>query len=85
MDKQIQKAKQVEITSLYKGQLRQTGKSLIGQCPFHEDRVASFAVYPQTNTYFCFSGCGFGDAIEFYRKTYKVDFKTAVKELSHGI
>ena len=75
------KAKQVPITNLYKGSLRQTGKSLIGQCPWHNDRVASFAVFPATNTYFCFSGCGYGDSIEFYRKTHKVDFKTAIKEL----
>lgn len=81
MDKQIQKAKAVPITTLYKGQLKPTGKSLIGQCPFHEDRVASFAYYPATNTYFCFGGCGYGDSIQFYMKMHKLNFKEAVKEM----
>ena len=81
MDKQIQKAKAIPITSLYKGQLRQTGKTLFGHCPWHKDDTPSFAIYPSTNTYNCFGGCQWGDSIQFWMKTYNVDFKTAVKEL----
>ncbi len=34
-------------------------------CPFHEEKTASFTVYPKTNTFHCF-GCGVsGDTIEF--------------------
>lgn len=81
MNDLIKKAKAIPITSLYKGKLRQSGKSLIGQCVFHEDRVASFAYYPATNTYFCFGGCGFGDSIQFYMKLHKLKFVEAVKEM----
>ena len=82
MDKLIKKAKQVPIISLYKGQLKHSGKSLIGKCPFHEDNIASFAYYPATNTYFCFSGCGYGDSIDFYQKLHKLNFKESVKEMA---
>lgn len=39
-------------------------------CPFHEDKTPSLQIYPQTNTYCCFSSncsAGTGDVIEFIR------------------
>lgn len=39
-------------------------------CPFHPDKTPSLQVYPQTNTYCCFStncSAGTGDGIEFIR------------------
>jgi DNA primase len=46
-------------------QLRPSGNNLVGLCPFHEDRVPSFTVYPATGTFHCY-GCGkHGDVISF--------------------
>jgi DNA primase len=46
-------------------QLRPSGSNLIGLCPFHEDRIPSFTVYPATGTFHCY-GCGkHGDVISF--------------------
>jgi DNA primase len=46
-------------------QLRPSGSNLVGLCPFHEDRIPSFTVYPATGTFHCF-GCGkHGDVISF--------------------
>lgn len=81
MDQLIKRAKQIPITSLYKGELKHSGRCLIGKCPFHEDRVSSFAIYPETNSFYCFSGCGGGDSITFYMKLHDVDFKEAIKKL----
>lgn len=39
-------------------------------CPFHKDKTPSLQIYPQTNTYCCFSSncnAGTGDVIEFIR------------------
>lgn len=82
MDKKT-KAKAVKIEDLYKGELKRFGSVLRGLCPFHKDSgTPNFTVYPQTNSCYCFKGCGGGDSIWFYMKLKKVDFKTAIKELA---
>lgn len=53
-----------------------------GQCPFHDDQVASFSVNPQENYWHCFAGCGGGSIIDFWMNWRKADFVTAVAELS---
>jgi DNA primase len=81
-NEQLDKAKLYPLENLYKGELKRTGKVLMGRCPFHQEDTASFAIYPQTNTYHCF-GCGSsGDSVEFYSKINGVDFKTSLEELS---
>lgn len=77
----VQKAKKYNIEKLYPGELKQTGGILLGTCPFHKDDTPSFAYYPKTNTWHCFSGCEGSDAIAFYMKLHSVDFKTAVEAL----
>jgi len=77
----LERAKRVPITSLYKGDLKQSGRVLMGTCPFHDDHNPSFALYESTNSFFCFAGCGGGDIITLYQKLHDVDFKTAIKEL----
>lgn len=80
-DTKIEKAKQFPIESMYSGSLKKTGHVLMGKCLFHQDDTPSLAIYPDTNTFYCFS-CGLGgDAIAFYMKLHAVDFKTAVEDL----
>jgi len=46
-------------------QLRPSGNNFVGLCPFHEDRIPSFTIYPATDTFHCY-GCGkHGDVISF--------------------
>ena len=43
----------------------------MARCPFHEDKTPSLQVYPETNTYCCFSSncnAGTGDQIQFIEK-----------------
>jgi DNA primase len=50
-------------------------------CPFHEDKTPSFQVYPQTNTWCCFSSnckAGTGDQIQFIELYEKLNKHEAI-------
>jgi DNA primase len=50
----------------------------MGRCCFHEDRVPSLAVYPESQTFHCF-GCGKGgDVITFLMELEGVSFREAL-------
>lgn len=46
-------------------QLRKTGARYKGKCPFHDERTASFVVYPETRSFYCFGCMAAGDVIDF--------------------
>lgn len=78
-----QRAKQVKITSLYQGELRESGKTLIGKCPLHNDTGnPNFRIYPETNSFHCFSCGKGGDVIQFMRDLKGLSFVEAMKELN---
>lgn len=45
-----------------------SGNPLMGPCPFHQDSTPSFAVYPSSQTYYCFGCRESGDIITFAQK-----------------
>ena len=58
------------------------GADLIGRCPFHEERTASFAVSREAGLFHCF-GCGAGgDVIRFIERLQHVSFPEAVRRLA---
>lgn len=62
--------------------LKRRGSTLIGLCPFHNEKTPSFTVYPETNSFYCF-GCGAGgDAVRFLRNIENLDYIDAVKILA---
>lgn len=62
--------------------LRRRGKTLVGLCPFHNEKTPSFTVYPDTNSFYCF-GCGAGgDVISFIRRIDNLDYVEAVKAVA---
>jgi len=62
--------------------LKQSGSSLKGLCPFHNEKTPSFHVFPGTGTWHCF-GCGAGgDVITFVMRYGNLTFREALEELA---
>ncbi len=62
--------------------LKKRGSRLFGCCPFHQEKTASFCVYPDSDTFYCF-GCGErGNSISFLMKHENMEFPEAVKALA---
>jgi len=65
--------------------LRRSGRLLMGLCPFHNEKTGSFAVYPDSSSFYCF-GCGAGgDAVSFLMRMERLDYIEAVKALSQRV
>ena len=59
--------------------LARKGSSLMGLCPFHDEKTASFSVTPVRNMWHCF-GCGEGgDTIDFVQRIEGLTFPEAVE------
>lgn len=65
-------------------QLKRAGRIYKGLCPFHSERTPSFAVYPETQSYYCF-GCGAaGDVINFVKEINGYSYIETVKLLAQN-
>ncbi len=63
-------------------QLKKSGSSYKGLCPFHSEKTPSFHVFPQTNTWKCF-GCGAGgDIFTFVEKRENLPFPDVLRMLA---
>ncbi len=73
-----------DITNVISGyvNLKRRGRNMVGLCPFHGEKTASFTVYPETESFYCF-GCGVGgDVVSFIRRIENLDYIDAVKLLA---
>jgi DNA primase len=71
----------VDLVSNYV-QLKKTGRSYKGLCPFHQEKTPSFVVFPESGNFHCF-GCGRGgDVFTFYMGVEHVEFREALQELA---
>lgn len=62
--------------------LKKTGASYKGLCPFHDEKSPSFMIQKGDKHYHCF-GCGaHGDAIQFLMSHLKLNFLEAVENLA---
>jgi len=60
-------------------------RSISVRCPFHSDGSPSIAIYPNTNTFKCFTGCNdgrVGDVIDVVRLANGIDIKEAIATLA---
>ena len=66
-------------------ELKTSGRCLLARCPFHEDHTPSLAVFPFTQTWWCF-GCGIGgDVFAFVQRIEQLTFKEAIRLLDGEI
>ena len=76
-----QRVNLVEVLSSYVD-LKKTGASYKGLCPFHDEKSPSFVVQKGDTHYHCF-GCGaHGDSIQFLMTHQKMSFSDAVESLA---
>jgi DNA primase len=62
--------------------LRKSGTSFKGLCPFHQEKTASFYVFPASHTFVCF-GCGKkGSAFDWLMEREHLDFGEALRSLA---
>ncbi|MDR2074795.1 MAG: DNA primase [Holosporales bacterium] len=61
------------------------GRELVGHCPFHSEKTASFFVNDEKGKYYCF-GCGAkGDIFSYIVQSKGVTFMQAVEQMAHEI
>lgn len=62
--------------------LKRRGRNNVGLCPFHSEKTASFTVYDESQSFYCF-GCGAGgDVISFVKRIENLDYIEAVRFLA---
>ena len=62
--------------------LKKQGRSLVGLCPFHDDKSPSFSVTPEKGMYYCFSCGAGGDTLKFIQEIDGTSFTDAVLGLA---
>ena len=63
-------------------ELKKSGRSYKGRCPFHEEKSASFYVTPELKRFKCFGCQAGGDAIAFVQRYLGKSFVDAVRDLA---
>ena len=58
------------------------GTSLVGLCPFHQEKTPSFNVIPHKDMYYCFGCQAGGDVFAFLMQVEGLSFVEVVKELA---
>ena len=58
--------------------LKQVGTTLVGLCPFHDEKTPSFKIDTTKNRYHCFGCDATGDLIDFIQMFHKASYQTAV-------
>lgn len=72
----------VDLVQGYVPDLKRTGRSYKGKCPFHQEKTPSFVVFPDSQNFHCF-GCGKGgDLFTFHMLIEGVEFRDALKDLA---
>lgn len=73
----------VELIQTNGVQLRKAGRNFTGLCPFHPNtRTPAFYVFPDTQSYYCFSCHKAGDAFTFLMERQGLQFGDALTQLA---
>ncbi len=64
-------------------ELRRTGRSFTGFCPFHPNsRTPAFVVYPDTQSFYCFGCHAAGTVFDYVMRQQGLDFPEALRVLA---
>ena len=63
-------------------ELRLEGRSLVGLCPFHDEKTPSFKVDSEKQLYKCFGCDAGGDVFTFIQQIDGIDFRTSLSKLA---
>jgi DNA primase len=63
--------------------LQKSGNNYTGLCPFHDDHKPSFAVYPSSGNFHCFSCSKHGDVIDFLMAIEHLSFSETMEALDY--
>jgi DNA primase len=66
-------------------ELRKSGRSFKGKCPFHQEKSASFYVTPDIRRFKCFGCQAGGDVIAFVQRYLGKTFVDAVRDLAREV
>ncbi len=62
--------------------LKSKGNTMVGLCPFHNEKTPSFTVYLDTQSYYCFGCSNGGDCVTFIKNIENLDYGEAVRYLA---
>jgi len=62
--------------------LRPSGRTYVGRCCFHDDRLPSLVVYPDTQSFYCFGCQKGGDVLRFLMEREHLSFPEALEVLA---
>ena len=72
----------VAVVTRHGVELKKSGRSLKGCCPFHQEKTPSFYVWPDTRRYKCFGCQSGGDCISFVQRLLGKTFVDTVRDLA---
>ena len=72
-----------DVIARYGIQLRPSGRTLVGRCPFHADGGRpNLHIYPDSGSFYCYRCALGGDVISFVQRIEGVGFSRAVQRLA---
>lgn len=82
IDEVKQKLDIIDIASQYT-KLQKSGRNFRGLCPFHQEKTASFYVFPDRQSWHCFGACGTGgDVFSLVMRAESLEFGEALTRLA---
>ncbi len=82
IDEIRERADLVAIVQRHGVELKKSGRSLKGLCPFHQEKTPSFYVFPEGKRFKCFGCQAGGDAISFVQRLLGKTFVDTVQDLA---
>ncbi len=72
-----------EVVARYGIELRPSGRTLVGRCPFHNDGGRpNLYVYPATRSWYCYRCAAGGDVIGFVQRIEGIGFLEAISRIT---